>query len=419
MTGEVLLLGFLDHRDQWDRLCADPTLLEPLQQHPDFSPEIRIIPLTQEYLHWRDTGPAAATPAIQSQDPAWILFTSGSTGRPKGAVLTHRSFMAGLDSAALGRPVAPSDKYYYPFPLFHVAAHNVLLQHRHGAAVVLARSFDAADTIRACRELQVTTLSLAPTMIAMLLEHPEFSPADLSSVRTIGYGASAMPQTLLQRLLTETQVGLCQSYGMTELSGSVAFLTVQDHQQAARDQPGLLQSVGRPLSTAKIKLLDNNGNDCDEGQAGEILVKASQCMHGYWQDKEANAKALVDGWLHTGDVGRFDAQGYLYIVDRKKDMIISGGENIASREVEEALRQHRAVRDCAVIALPDPRWGESACAVVQLSEEVDNRELEAHCRKLLAAYKTPRQWFRSDHLPLNAAGKIDKPLLRKRYTRRN
>ena len=400
-------------------LFADPALLEPLQQHPDFSPEIRLLPLTQDYLHWRDNGPTAATPAIQSQDPAWILFTSGSTGRPKGAVLTHRSFMAGLDSAALGRPVASSDKYYYPFPLFHVAAHNVLLQHRHGAAVVLARSFDAADTLRACRELQVTTLSLAPTMIAMLLEHPEFSPADLSSVRTIGYGASAMPQTLLQRLLTETQVGLCQSYGMTELSGSVAFLTVQDHQRAARDQPELLQSVGRPLSTAKIKLLDDNGDDCDEGQAGEILVKASQCMHGYWQDEEASAKALAGGWLHTGDIGRFDAQGYLYIVDRKKDMIISGGENIASREVEEVLRQHRAVRDCAVIALPDPRWGESACAVIQLSEEVDNRELEAHCRQLLAAYKTPRQWFRIDHLPLNAAGKIDKPLLRKRYTQRN
>ena len=400
-------------------LFADPALLEPLQQHPDWSAEIRLLPLAQEYLHWRDNGPTAATPAMRSQDPAWILFTSGSTGRPKGAVLTHRSFIAGLDSAALGRPVESSDKYYYPFPLFHVAAHNVLLQHRHGAAVVLARSFDASDTLRACRELQVTTLSLAPTMIAMLLQHPEFSATDLNSVRTIGYGASAMPQTLLQRLLTETQVGLCQSYGMTELSGSVAFLTVQDHQRAARNQPELLQSVGRPLSTAKIKLLDDNGDDCDEGQAGEILVAASQCMHGYWQDEAASAQALAGGWLHTGDIGRFDAQGYLYIVDRKKDMIISGGENIASREVEEVLRQHRAVRDCAVIALPDPRWGESACAVIQLSEQVDNRELEAHCRQLLAGYKTPRQWFRIDYLPLNAAGKIDKPLLRKRYAQHN
>ena len=401
-------------------LFADPALLEPLQQHPGWSAEIRLLPLAQEYLHWRDTGPTGATPAMRSQDPAWILFTSGSTGRPKGAVLTHRSFIAGLDSAALGRPVESSDKYYYPFPLFHVAAHNVLLQHRHGAAVVLARSFDASDTLRACRELQVTTLSLAPTMIAMLLQHPEFSATDLNSVRTIGYGASAMPQTLLQRLLTETQVGLCQSYGMTELSGSVAFLTVQDHQRAARNQPELLQSVGRPLSTAKIKLLDDNGDDCDEGQAGEILV-AGQPMHARLLAGRGSKRpgTGVDGWLHTGDVGRFDAQGYLYIVDRKKDMIISGGENIASREVEEALRQHRAVRDCAVIALPDPRWGESACAVVQLSEEVDNRELEAHCRQLLAGYKTPRQWFRSDHLPLNAAGKIDKPLLRKRYARRN
>ncbi len=178
-----------------------------------------------DYETWRANERSAELPATCGEDPVWILFTSGSTGRPKGAVLSHRSLLAGLRSAALARPVNADDKYYYPFPLFHVAAHNVLLQHQYGAAVVLARSFDAADTLRACRELQVTAMSLAPTMIAMLLDHPDFTPADLRSVRTIGYGASAMPQTLLQRLLAETDVGLCQSYGMTELSGSVAFLT--------------------------------------------------------------------------------------------------------------------------------------------------------------------------------------------------
>ena len=164
-------------------LFAEPALLDPLRQHPDFPTRLQLIPLAADYFHWRDAGPAAELPPIQAQEPAWILFTSGSTGRPKGAVLTHCSFMAGLDSAALGRPVNPDDKYYYPFPLFHVAAHNVLLQHRHGAAVVLARSFDATATLTACREIEVTTLSLAPTMIAMLLQHHEFKAADLSSVR--------------------------------------------------------------------------------------------------------------------------------------------------------------------------------------------------------------------------------------------
>jgi acyl-CoA synthetase (AMP-forming)/AMP-acid ligase II len=203
---------------------------------------------------------------------------------------------------------------------------------------------------------------------------------------------------------------------MTELSGSVAFLTVADHQRAARDQPQLLQSVGRPLSTAQIRLVDDAGRPCEAGAAGEILVQAAQCMDGYWCDGAATEQALAGGWLHTGDIGRFDEEGYLYIVDRKKDMIISGGENIASRDVEEVLRHHPAVADCAVIGLPDAKWGESACAVLRLRSDVSDAALSGHCRNLLAAYKTPRRWIRVDELPLNAAGKVDKPLLRRLYS---
>ena len=397
-------------------LFGDPTLLRPLRDHRNYPQHITVIDLQVEYEHWLHTGPTAQLPPTDADDPAWILYTSGSTGRPKGAVLTHRSFMAGLHSAALGRPVHPDDRYLYPFPLFHIAAHNVLLQHQHGAAVVLTRSFDAAETLRACRELQITTMSLAPTMIAMLLEHPNFSPALLETVRTIGYGASAMPQTLLKRLLAESGVGLCQSYGMTELSGSVAFLTVADHQLAAQDRPQLLRSVGKPLSSVELKLLNDKGQSAATGECGEILVRAQQCMRGYWNQADATAGAIIDGWLHTGDIGRFDGEGYLYIVDRKKDMIISGGENIASREVEEVLCHHDAVRDCAVIGLPDPKWGESVCAVVQLVNDVSDRELDAHCRQFLAAYKTPKKWVRVESIPFNAAGKIDKPALRRAHT---
>ena len=394
---------------------GDTELLQPLTLHPNFPPKVNVIALQSEYKAWLESGPLAPLPVTAAADPAWILFTSGSTGRPKGAVLTQRSFMAGLDSAALGRPVVADDKYLYPFPLFHVAAHNVLLQHQHGATVVLTRSFDAGETLRICRELAVTTMSLAPTMIAMLLDHPDFDPADLAALRTIGYGASAMPLTLLQRLQSLTPIGLCQSYGMTELSGSVAFLTAADHRLAAAGRTELLRSVGKPLPTAQIKLLNEAGQWCAGDESGEILVKAQQCMRGYWLQPEASAQALEDGWLHTGDVGRFDADGYLYIVDRKKDLVISGGENIASREVEEALRQHPAVRDCAVIGLPDAKWGEVICAVVQLHSDVTEQEMVAHCRGLLAAYKSPKQWRYVEVLPLNAAGKIDKPLLRQRY----
>lgn len=389
-------------------LFAAPELAAELQAHRDFPQDITVVALDEALDAWLTTAAVATPPAVQAQDPAWILFTSGSTGRPKGVVLTHAAFMAGLDSAALARPVQPTDRYFYPFPLFHIAAHNVLLQHLYGATVVLARSFDADDTLHACRTLGVTSMSLAPTMIAMLMDHPDFHVSDLNNVHTIGYGASAMPLSLLRRLLDESNVGLCQSYGMTELCGSVAFLTVADH-RAAANAPHLLTAVGKPLPTAEIRIAG------DAQGSGEILVKAAQCMRGYWRDPDATGATLRDGWLHTGDIGRFDEDGYLYIVDRKKDMIISGGENVASREVEEALRKHPAVQDCAVIGLPHPRWGESVCAVVCVQSQVDDAQLEAHCRELLAGYKTPRRWFRTEALPLNASGKVDKPRLREHY----
>lgn len=394
-------------------LFAEQELLAPLLRQQAMPLDLAVIDLATEYEQWLQSGPVAPLPATDSDDAIWILHTSGSTGRPKGAVLTHRSFLAALRAGALGRPVQQTDRYLYPFPLFHVSAHNVLLQHQYGAAVILTRSFDPVTTLAACRDLQVTTLSLAPTMIAMLLDHPDFSPDDLQSVRTIGYGASAMPETLLKRLLAETNVGLCQGYGMTELSGSAAFLTVEDHIRAATEKPELLQSVGRPLPTASVKVVDESGRTCVTGDSGEILVKGEQCMRGYWNDDNATARTIVDGWLHTGDIGRFDEEGYLYIVDRKKDMIISGGENIASREVEEVIRRHPAVKNCAVIGIPDSRWGEAICAVVQLTTEISDHELSEHCKGFLASYKTPRKWARIKALPVNASGKIDKPSLRK------
>lgn len=403
------------HHSDAKILVGETSLLDPLLAHPDAPDDLTVIRLGQDYTGWRDEHVQSTLPELQPEDPAWLLFTSGSTGRPKAAILTHRSFLAGLESAALGRPVLPGDRYFYPFPLFHVAAHNVMLQHLYGAEVILAKSFNAAETLAACRELGVTTLSLAPTMIDMLMREPGFTPQDLAGVRTIGYGASAMPLTLLERLLEDTDVGLCQSYGMTELSGSVAFLTVEDHRAAIQGKPHLLTSVGKVLPTAQVRLVNNDGGDVARGQAGEIVVRAAQCMAGYWRDEANTASAIVDDWLHTGDIGRFDDEGYLYIVDRKKDMIVSGGENIASKEVEEVLRRHPGVRDCAVIGLPDAQWSEVACAVLVAQDDTSDDSLSAFCREHLAGYKTPKRWFRVAQLPLNASGKVDKPALRRTY----
>ncbi|MEM9254624.1 MAG: AMP-binding protein [Pseudomonadota bacterium] len=400
-------------------LFADTELLSRLQRTVELPDTLEVIDLDAEYSAWLEQEAGVELPVLDGSEGVWILFTSGSTGRPKGAVLTHNSFLAGLRSAALGRPVRRCDRYLYPFPLFHVAAHNVMLQHLSGASVVLQASFKAEATLTLCRELGVTTMSLAPTMMAMLLDHPDYQPQDLATVRSIGYGASAMPEGLLRRFINETDIDLCQSYGMTELSGSVSFLTPEDHRLAALGRPELLRAVGKPLPTARVKIVDEQGNECSTGSRGEILVCAAQTMAGYWGDSEATQQTLQEGWLHTGDIGLFDEQGYLYVVDRKKDMIISGGENIASREIEEALRSHEALSDCAVIGVPDQRWGETICAVVELRRKASDAELEAHCRSLLAGFKVPRHWLRVDALPVNAGGKVDKPALRALYQQRS
>ncbi len=397
-------------------LFADQDLLAPLQELSQLPQAVRAISLQQDYEDWLANGEQAELPVVNCTDPAWILFTSGTTGQPKGATLSHHSLLAALDSASHARKVRPDDRYLYPFPLFHVSAHNVLLQHRYGAAVALVRSFSAPLVLRLCEELAITTLSLAPTMLAMLLEHDAYSPEKLASVRTIGYGASAIPLPLLQRALKETAAGFSQGYGMTELSGTVAFLHPQDHRRGLAENPQLLRSVGKPVPTVELTICAADGSACAPSEAGEIRVKGEQCMLGYWGAPDATADVFRDGWLHTGDVGRLDDEGYLYIVDRLKDMIISGGENVASREVEDIVLQHRAVSECAVIGLPHPTWGEAVCACVVLSDETSDEDLDRHCRNYLAAYKTPKAWIRLTELPVNATGKVNKAQLRGELT---
>ena len=346
-----------------------------------------------------------------SDSPVWILHTSGSTGKPKGAVLTHRSFLAGLASAEQGRPVQPGDGYLYPFPLFHVSAHNVFLQHKHGACVYLLRSFDADAVLDLCRSGKITTMSLAPTMLSMLVDHPDFDYAIFDGVRAIGYGAAAMPLNLMREVLENTQLELSQSYGMTELSGSVAFLLPEDH-RVGLTQPGLMRSVGRPVSGITLTIRDDDGKVLPALHTGEVCVHADQMMLGYYRNEAETVKAVGEGYLRTGDVGFLDERGYLTLVDRKKDMIISGGENVASREVEDVLNSHPALTQCAVVGAPHERWGEIVCAFVVLKAPIEAAELDDHCRRSLAGFKCPKRYFTLTELPVNAAGKIDKPALR-------
>jgi acyl-CoA synthetase (AMP-forming)/AMP-acid ligase II len=348
---------------------------------------------------------------------AWIINTSGTTGRAKGAMLTHASLAAAVLNTAIARPFADDDVYLFPFPLFHVAAYNVLHAHLRRRPVVLLAKFDADAAMEAMDSEGVTNCSLAPTMLAMLLDRAEKSPGALAGLRQISYGASPMPEALMRRVLEELpHCELAQGYGMTELSGNAVFLGPEGHRRAVTDQPELLGSAGRPGPLVAVRIEDEEGNALPTGGVGEILVRGDQVASGYWQDPVATAESRSGAWLRTGDVGRMDAGGNLHIVDRRKDIIITGGENVPSREVENVMCSHPLVSQVAVVGLPDDRWGEAVTAVVVAepgaADRLDTAELVEWTRGRLAGFKRPKRVVVLDQLPVNASGKVDKQRLR-------
>lgn len=349
-------------------------------------------------------------------DPAWLIYTSGTTGRPKGAVLSHDNLIAGLVAASFGRPVNPTDRYLYPFPLCHVSGHNVCVHHLHRRPVVLLRRFEPLAVIDAIERHAVTTMSLAPTMIAMLLDEPRLRGADLRSVRAISYGASAIAPAVLRRAIERFDCAFSQGYGMTELSGNAVFLDDAAHRRGLAGETHLLSAAGRPGPMIGLRIVGDDGRDVPVGAVGEIAVRGPQVSAGYWDDQQASDTSRRAGWFLTGDIGRRDAEGFLYVVDRKKDIIVTGGENVSSREVEDALHLHAAVREVAVVGEPDARWGENVCAFVALRDgaAAGEAELIDFVRDRLAGYKKPKRVIFLAELPKNTAGKIAKTELRKR-----
>ena len=367
-------------------------------------------------------GDAPRTESVFEPDadsPAWIIHTSGTTGAPKGVVLTHRSLLAATTNTAVARPMADDDVYLFPFPLFHVAAYNVLHAHLRRRPVVLVARFDAERVLELVRDEHVTNCSLAPTMISMLLDHAEDPARQLASLRQISYGASAMPLDLMRRLFAELpDCGLAQGYGMTELSGNAVFFTPDDHRRAATSEPALLSAAGRPGPLSALRIVDGDDRDVLDGAPGEILVRGDQVCAGYWNDPVATAASRLGPWLRTGDIGRIDDAGMLHVVDRLKDIIITGGENVASREVEDVLGEHPEVGQVAVVGVPHPRWGEQVCAVVVAvpGATVEAAELATELVTWtdgrLAGFKRPKVVHVVDALPMNASGKIDKRQVR-------
>ena len=346
---------------------------------------------------------------------AWLMYTSGTTGAPKGVMLTHRSLISAALNTTMCRPIAPDEVYLFAFPLFHVAAYNVVHLHLRNRPVVLLPRFEPGEVLRLIGHERITSVSLAPTMLAMLLDHPDRDGFELSTLRSVSYGAAPMPLELLRRSLEVwPEVGLAQGYGMTELSGNAVFLSPDDHRRAASTDPDLLTAAGRPAPMTSLRIVDEAGIELPRGHSGEITISGDQVCAGYFDDPEATDDGIRDGWLHTGDLGRVDAQGYLHVVDRLKDIIITGGENVSSRELEDVLGTHPDVRAVSVIGTPDERWGELVTAVV-VPEEPQSpptlEELRATCSQL-AGFKHPRRVVLVEELPTNASGKVDKVALR-------
>ena len=285
---------------------------------------------------------------------------------------------------------------------------------------MLLRKFDVDEVATALRDDGVTVASFAPTMVSSLLDGP--GPEALRNLRQISYGASAMPAGLLRRCLEQLPwCGLAQGYGMTELSGNAVFLDADDHRRSVGDRPELYGAAGRPGPLVRVRVVDEDDADVPTGDVGEIVVAGGQVTPGYWEDPTNTASSRFsdrDGtvWLRTGDVGRLDAEGYLFVVDRAKDLVITGGENVSSREVEDVVGAHPDVAAVAVVGLPDDHWGERVVAVVvpRPAATVDPEEVVAWTAGRTAGFKRPKQVVVVDELPLNASGKVDKPALRAR-----
>jgi len=363
---------------------------------------------------------ADATPAVDAgrggDDLFALYYTGGTTGRPRGVMLTHAGIITNTLQWAFEIGVARDDLLLIVAPMFHlVGGLNSVAATVLAAGVCLMPRFDAQAVLQTIAGERVTKMALVPTMMTAILAHPDIAGFDLSSLRRISYGGSPIPESLLRRTLEAMpQVRLYQVYGQTEGGPNISVLKPEHHLPGAHGE-GRLRSAGQPIVGTEVVILDADDRPVPAGQVGEICVRGLTVSPGYWNQPEETARVNRNGWLHTGDAGHLDADGFLYIVDRVKDMIITGGENVYSQEVENVLGAHPAVAECAVFGVPDERWGERVHAVVRLREgcTASTEELIAHCRGHLAGYKCVRSIdFRTAPFPLSGANKILKRELR-------
>ncbi len=353
------------------------------------------------------------------RDDLYQMYTSGTTGRPKGAVLTHAAVAANLIQQMAAVSSSPDDHTLVVAPIYHAAAALTAIGSIvSGGSMLVHEDFSPAGVVHALSEAGVTRTTLVPAMIqACLALVPDVAERNYEKLRLIVYGASPIAAEVLRRALQVFRCDFTQGYGMTETTATLTFLSPADHRRALAGKPELLLSAGRPIAGTEIRIVDGDDRPVAPGSVGEITARGDQLMRGYWNLPEASADALRGGWMHTGDAGMLDEEGYLFIQDRVKDMIVSGGENVYPREVENVLFEHPAVADVAVIGVPDSRWGESVKAIVVPRQGMDAsaEDLLAFCKGRLGGFKQPRSVDFVSALPRNASGKVLKKDLRERY----
>ncbi len=357
--------------------------------------------------------------SIDPDDPVLIMYTSGTTGLPRGAVYTHRKWIGDQKSYVMATAIRPEDKFLMIMPLFHIGGTKVMWAYFYvGGCIVILPTFDAAVTLKTAQDEKVTDLHIVPTHLPAFWALPNFQEYDLAALKRMWYAASPMPLEMLKRGLDIWGPIFIQGYGSTETGPNVCCLGIEEHkvQHLSEEEQKRLKSCGRPNLGVHVRIVDETGEDVYAYEPGEIIIAGNTATE-YWQKPEETAARIKGGFTYTGDMGYYDDKGYIYIVDRKNDMIITGGENVYPREVEEIIYAHPAVSEAAVIGVPDEKWVERVHAVVvcKQGQNITEKELVDFCRERIAKFKVPKTVEFMESLPKSPAGKILKRKLREQY----
>lgn len=410
-------------------IVNDETMLDALDGMRSNLPEnIQVLTCAcnnEEQQSWQDfvasQSPDPVASVANEDDCILQLYTSGTTGLPKGVQLSHKNLIRMAQGSWLmyRHPATVGTIDLVVAPLFHIGGMgSAMVPLLAGATAILHKQFDPVAIADDIERLGVNNIFMVPAMIqAILATVPDIQKRDFSQLNQVLYGASPISPSLLREAMDVFGCDFYQAYGMTETTGGVVFLTGEDHQRALDGEPDLLQSCGRISFGSSVKIVDSNGKNLPNGVTGEIAIRSDLNTAGYWKREEQTKQAVRDGWVHTGDAGYIDDEGYIFIRDRIKDMVVTGGENVYPVEVEKVLAGHPAVLEAAVIGVPDEKYGEALLAICGLhdGQTLTAEELIEYCRDKIAGYKIPRQLAIVDALPRNPSGKILKTVLREPY----